>query len=123
MLLSGMLAELIFRTICDNPYYQAFSSVITLIEVLTQPMRQLNSQLVAQYKAFLLRSANFAIYGIDPIIAEKVAELRARYGLKTPDAIQLAVAIQNGGTLFITNDRNLTKLDDIEITVLRNYTV
>lgn len=119
----GYVAEQIFRTICDNPHYQAFSSVITLIEVLTHPMRQLNSQLVAQYKAFLLRSANFTMYGIDPIIAEKAAELRARYGLKTPDAIQLAVAIQNGGTLFITNDRNLTKVNDIEIVVLRDYTV
>lgn len=96
----GQIADKVFRTIRDNPNHQAFSSVITLIEVLTHPLRESNLQLAEKYKTFLLKSANFAVYGIDPIVAETAAVLRARYGLRTPDAIQLAVGVENGGSLF-----------------------
>ena len=39
-----------------------------------------------------------------------VAELRAQYEMKTPDVIQFAVGIENNGTLFVTNDKNLKKI-------------
>ncbi|MEW6607058.1 MAG: PIN domain-containing protein [bacterium] len=51
----------------------------------------------------------------DPIIAEKAAELRAQYGITTPDAIQFAIGIENNGTLFVTNDKNLKKIKEIEV--------
>lgn len=118
----GQIADEIFQTIRDSVRYQAFSSVITLIEVLTHPMRQATFELVEKYRNFLLKSANFTIYSIDPTIAEKAAELRAKYSLRTPDAIQIAVGVKNGGSLFITNDKNLTRVDDIEVLLLQDYT-
>ena len=74
----GQIVDEVFRTIRDNPHHQAFSSVITLIEVLTHPLRKRNLQLAEEYKTFLLKSANFTVYGIDPIVAETAAVLRAR---------------------------------------------
>ena len=117
----GGITDEIFKLIRDNPEYFAFSSVITLIEVLTQPLRDLREDIVEKYRQFLLNSMNFTIYSIDSMIAEKAAELRARYGTKTPDAIQLAVGMENKGTLFITNDKNLKKIEGIEILVLEDY--
>jgi len=58
---------------------------------------------------------------IDILIAEKAAELRANYGLRTPDALQIAIAIENNGTLFITNDKGLEKIKEVEVLVLDNY--
>ena len=49
------------------------------------------------------------------------AELRAQYEMKTPDVIQFAVGIENNGTLFVTNDKNLKKISGIEVLVLEEY--
>ncbi|MBN1755714.1 PIN domain-containing protein [bacterium] len=69
------------KIIKDDSNYLAFSSVITLLEVLSLPLRQSRTKLVEKYKHFLLNSANFVIFSIDPIIAEKAAEIRAQYGV------------------------------------------
>ena len=98
-----------------------FSSVITLTEVLIVPMRKKNNKIVEQYKHILLNSGDFMIYPIDSIIAEKAAELRAVYNIKTPDALQLAVGIENGATLFVTNDKDLSKVKEIETLVLKDF--
>jgi len=116
----GKIADEIFKVIKDDSEYRPFSSVITLIEVLTQPLRKSKMEVVEKYRQFLLNSSNFITYSIDPIIAEKSAELRAQYGIKTPDAIQLAVGIENDGT-FVTNDRDLKKIKEIEVIVLEEY--
>jgi len=51
-------------------------------------------------------------------IAEQAAELRAEYGIKTPDAIQIATGIFGGAAIFLTNDGKLEKVDEIEVIVL-----
>lgn len=117
----GGITEEILGLIRENREYYAFSSVITLAEVLAQPLRKSNKQLVEKYRQFLLNASNFTLYSIDPIIAEKAAELRAKYEIRMPDAMQLAVAIENGATLFITNDKDLKKVEEIEVLVLEDY--
>jgi predicted nucleic acid-binding protein len=98
-----------------------FSSVITLSEVLTQPIKNKRMDLVERYKDFLLSSDDFTIYSIDPLIAEKSAILRAKYDIRTPDALQLAVAIENDATIFVTNDNGLKKIKEITVLVLKDF--
>ena len=117
----GKITDEIFKLIEDNFDYHAFSSVITLTEVLTQPLKKSRRDIVEKYRQFLLNSSNFIIYSIDPIIAEKAAELRAKYSIMTPDAIQFAIGIENNATLFITNDKKLKKLKGIEVLILDEY--
>jgi predicted nucleic acid-binding protein len=117
----GEIADEIFKMINDDSSYHSFSSVITITEVLTQPLRKSRRDLYEKYKKFLLNSSNFFVYSIDPIVAEKAAELRAQFGIKTPDALQLAVGIENNGSLFITNDNVLKKVNGIEVLVLKDY--
>ena len=100
---------------------QLFTSVITLSEVLTQPLKNNRNDLVEKYKNFLLSSDDFTVYSIDPLISEKSALLRARYSIRTPDAIQLAVGIENNATLFVTNDTKLKKIKEIDVFVLQDY--
>jgi predicted nucleic acid-binding protein len=119
----GTTADAIFKEIRDNSHIHAFSSVITLIEVLTQPLRESDEELAGRYRDFLLRSANFTIYDIDPLIGEQAAKLRAEYGIRTPDAVQLAIGTGNGGTLFVTNDKRLKKVKETEIMVLEDYVI
>jgi predicted nucleic acid-binding protein len=44
-------------------------------------------------------------------IANQSARLRARYNLRTPDAIHLATALAANADVFITNDRDLIRVE------------
>ena len=44
-------------------------------------------------------------------IAADAARLRARYGIRTPDAIHAATALAGGAESFITNDQGLVRLE------------
>jgi predicted nucleic acid-binding protein len=43
-------------------------------------------------------------------VFHQAAELRAQYGLKTPDALHLATARHHGCTALWTNDNRLSKV-------------
>ena len=66
--------------------------VITLIEVLIHPLQQGNARLQQEYHDLLLHSSNFQMMTIDIAIAERAAEIRTRYNLRIPDALQIDVA-------------------------------
>jgi predicted nucleic acid-binding protein len=55
---------------------------------------------------------------VSEIIADEAAQLRARHGLRTPDAIQLATAIRSGASSFLTNDSRLPILAPLNMLVL-----
>jgi len=59
--------------------------------------------------AFLRPSPNLHIEPISLPVLEKVIELRARHGLKIPDAIHLATGILAGCTVFVTCDASWAK--------------
>jgi predicted nucleic acid-binding protein len=40
----------------------------------------------------------------------QAASLRARYGLRTPDALQISVALAAGCSAFLTNDARLQRV-------------
>jgi predicted nucleic acid-binding protein len=107
----------IFRRIADGEL-GGVTSVITLTEVLTQPLRQGRADLQAQYRDLLADSANFELISIDPAAAELAADLRARYNLRTPDALQIAVALAAGCQAFLTNDQTLKRVTELQIVIL-----
>jgi predicted nucleic acid-binding protein len=55
--------------------------------------------------------------------ARLAADLRARYSLRTPDAIQVATAIGAGCMAFLTNDRGLRPVMELRILVLEDLTL
>jgi predicted nucleic acid-binding protein len=54
-------------------------------------------------------------------LALQAAHLRARYHIRTPDAIQIAAAIEFGARLFLTNDDRVRKVTEIETVVLERW--
>jgi predicted nucleic acid-binding protein len=102
----------------DSGTILGFASVVTLTEVLTQPKRLGNTTLEISYRNLLLQSRNFALISIDSIIAEQAADLRARYNLRTPDAFQIAAALNAGCEAFLTNDAGLKRVTDLRIITL-----
>lgn len=98
--------------------FQVVTSTLTLTEVLVHPLRAGNIELAGQYHDILFAQENLITLPVSPTIAEAAAQLRATQNLRTPDAIQLATAMQGGATAFLTNDARLTTISNLEILVL-----
>ena len=92
---------------CNKNNCRFVTSVITLSEVLVMPLREENTWLAKQYEDILTQTDNFQIYEINQQIAKETAILRAKYSIKTPDAIQLATAKYCSADYFLTNDFKL----------------
>lgn len=107
----------IFQQITDGQYL-AYSSVVTLTEVLTYPKRIQDQRLVDEYWQMLTTTRNFTLLDTTPAIADVAADLRARHGLRTPDAIQIASALATGCGAFLTNDARLRRVADLPILTL-----
>lgn len=100
--------------------FQVVTSTLTLTEVLVHPLRSGRLELAHQYREILLDQANLSIVPVSVAIAEVASELRATRNLRTPDAIQIATAIQEDATFFLTNDVRLTAVPDVTVLVLDN---
>lgn len=107
----------ILRTI-NSGSMTAVSSILSLTEVLTQPLRVGNEILVREYEDILQNSVGFELLPLNAAIARKAADLRAHYNLKTPDAIQVATCINAGCEAFLTNDLRLKRMTEIQMLVL-----
>ncbi len=92
------------------------TSYVTLLELLVKPLREKRFDLVEQYKTIL--SSQLEMVAVDESVTIKAAELRAKYGIKTPDAIQLASVITKNGDVFVTNDKRLGLVKEIEVLTL-----
>ena len=99
---------------------QVVTSTLTLTEVLVYPYKHRDKGLAQQYWNILIDSRNLRTIPVSPDIAADAASLRAVYGLKTPDSIQLATARTAMATVFLTNDERLAlaPVSGLEIVVL-----
>jgi predicted nucleic acid-binding protein len=102
----------------DRGEFQAVTSTLTLTEVLVHPIRSNNLELAGQYRDIILESDNLLTIPISVEISEIAARLRATSNLRTPDALQIATALQGGASFFLTNDIRLAAVPDLEVIVL-----
>ena len=109
--------DMIFEQNLNKKVYLT-TSTITLLEVLVKPLKTNNFDLVEKYKMLLCQSDTFEICNLDVEIAGKAAEVRAKYQLKTPDAIQIATAICRFSDYFLTNDKQLKIVSELNVLVL-----
>ena len=87
-------------------------STITLAEVLTGPLKAGQTALAKRYEKAL---SGYTLISVTPSIAALAAQLRARYRLKLPDAIQLATALDAGAAAFVTHDRDFSQISGMVI--------
>jgi predicted nucleic acid-binding protein len=85
---------------------------ITLAEVLSGPHKAGQTALAARYEQALTQ---FEWVNLSPAIANLAAQLRARYELKLPDALQLAAALDMGAAALVTHDRDFSKVEGLPI--------
>ncbi|OLB45277.1 hypothetical protein AUH73_03180 [archaeon 13_1_40CM_4_53_4] len=105
----------------ENGSLKALTSTLTLMEVLVRPKQIGNMQAAEDYRFLLKTFPNLALKPIDDNCAERASDLRAAYGLKPPDAIQIGTALSNRATGFVTNDDKLKRVSELQIIVLGDY--
>lgn len=100
--------------------FSAVTSVITLMECEVLPRRNGDIRIVAEYRDILLNNDHLYCIRVSEEIAERAAQLRADFSLRTPDAIQLATALQSGAGWFLTNDTRLRSLPGLEVVTVES---
>lgn len=116
----GAIIKKIFRKIAQKKLI-AYTSSLTLAEILAQPRIILNNQLVSKYKTRFLTIPNLTINcDLSIELAEKAAKFKAKYNLRLPDAIQLAVCLLSKSQVFITNDVKMRKVEEFKILLLKD---
>jgi len=111
-----------FFAAMDRGEFQVVTSVVTLLEVLIHPLRLRDSRLAEQYRDILLGADNLTTLPLSSDLAETAAEIRAAHNVRTPDAIQMAAAMQGQASLLLTNDSRLPSIPDLRVLVLDNLT-
>jgi predicted nucleic acid-binding protein len=110
----------------DNPAYSArvdallsrahrrndrlFASCLTLGEIMAGQEKASNPQAASLVRDSLAQMG-FSFLPFDEGAAHAFGKLRAKEKLKAPDAIHLACAASAGIDLFLTCDKQLTRLD------------
>jgi predicted nucleic acid-binding protein len=96
------------------------TSAVTLLEVLVIPYRARDLALAERYEALLTRSRGLHLVDLNRDVIRVAAQLRAAYPIRTPDALQLAAALAQRCSAFVTNDRQLPRLPGLKVVQLRD---
>lgn len=98
----------------------AISSIITLSEVLVQPIKNNDTTLINLYIELFNQLPNFSLVSPNYGTAIQAARIRAGSNISLPDAYQLALANEHNCKSFVTNDNGLKKFKDLEVLVLND---
>ena len=107
----------IFTTV-NAGQFKIITSPVTLPETLMKPLQAEDEPLITQYRTMFFHTKGIAIGDITAPIGNVAADLRARYNLRTPDALHIATAIDAGCDAFLTNDLGLKRVIEIKVLVL-----
>lgn len=105
----------------DAGAIEIVTSSVTLLEVLVAPYRARNNVLAERFEALLTRSRGVSLVELSRQQLRRAAEIRARYGARTPDALQLAAALDAGCATFVTSDRRMPEVVGLRVLQLSTY--
>jgi len=94
------------------------TSTISLLETLVLPIRRGDKYMAGKYRAILLKTKGLKTISISNEIAEEAANIRAKYNVHTADSIQMATALKQGATVFLTNDLALPSFPKMKVLTL-----
>lgn len=105
-----------FFSAADRNEFRFLTSIVIVPEVMVYPLRNRQTALIQAYRQFF--TEYLPLVPVTGAIAEIAARLRADYNLRTPDALQIATAIDRKAPFFLTNDDQLPRVTEVEVLVL-----
>ncbi|MCL4429009.1 MAG: type II toxin-antitoxin system VapC family toxin [Deltaproteobacteria bacterium] len=102
---------------CQKKELVLFTSSLSFMEVLVPIVSEGNRVLQAKYN-YLFKDF-LKIIDIDLNVAEIGAYIKARYRIKTPNALQIACAKKANCNEFLTADAGIEKIKEIKIKIIK----
>ncbi|WP_056180068.1 type II toxin-antitoxin system VapC family toxin [Pseudorhodoferax sp. Leaf267] len=87
-------------------------STMAVAEVLAGPFKHGQDALAKRYEKTL---SGFEVVPVSQEIAVTAARLRAGSGLRLPDALQAATALEIGAVALVTHDRDFSRLTGLRV--------
>ena len=109
----------VFRAASDGAI-SLLTSELSVLECLDKPVQEADQQLEELFRAVLLGSREMRLLPVSGPVLERAVRLRAAYGLKTPDAIHAATALEAACEALLTNDPVFLRVPDLASRVLKN---
>ncbi|MBC7961951.1 MAG: PIN domain-containing protein [Steroidobacteraceae bacterium] len=99
----------------NNPTAGFAVSRLSMMECLVKSLRDQNTAHIDRYRGFFA-STGLQIVEISASVIETATLLRARHGLRTPDAIQAASALSiKGPVTLVTGDRKFRQVPGLNV--------
>jgi predicted nucleic acid-binding protein len=98
--------------------FSALASSLVLAELLVRPFELGDEGKIRACEVFLKGLPGLEVHPVDERVAKEGACLRARYGLRAPDALHLATALVHRATAFLTNDQEFRKAQGCGLEIL-----
>lgn len=93
-------------------------SRLALLECRVAPLRDGDTALLVRYDAFFVRS-DLIVVELDANVIDLATAIRARHGLKTPDALHAACCLQLGPEhVFVTGDKGFGRVSGLRVQVV-----
>ncbi|RLD96820.1 MAG: hypothetical protein DRI91_06425 [Aquificota bacterium] len=96
---------------------ELYTSSLSYMEVLVPVVKLERVALEARYNYLFERFLR--VVDIDLDVAREAAVVKARYGFKTPDALQVACALSVPCKKFVTAGRPLARVEGLEVILLK----
>ncbi len=93
------------------------TSRLTRLECRSKPLRTGDLATLAQFDVFF-SGVELVLADVSAVVIERATDLRAKYNLKTPDALHYATAVELGATVSLTGDRGLARCVVVPVEVL-----
>jgi predicted nucleic acid-binding protein len=114
------LTQVIFERM-EAGLLTSLASVICLTEIYSGPLRKGYTALFEEYKRVFATYPNLSLIPVTPEIAEQAAILKAKYQLRTPDAIHVATGLVHKAEIFVSNDEALRSIKELEVLTLSDF--
>ena len=96
---------------------EIISNELVRMEALVMPRRMGQADLETEFNSFI--DGETRIVGFSRGVFDRALGLRAKYrSLKSPDAIYLSVAIESQCQKFVTNDKRLLRITEIQVEII-----
>jgi uncharacterized protein len=99
----------------------AFTSELSLTEILIKPIRDNRNQVIDAHKELLLDPELFTLISPNQDTFLLAAELGGKSSMRTPDAIHMACAIESKCKYFITNDKGIKSTADVIVVQMSDF--
>lgn len=104
-------------------FFTGVITPITAAELLVKPLKQQKIAIADRYRRAIGSIPNLKLFQFDINTGFMAGALRAQYGFPLPDMFQVAAAMSQPAKAFITNDKALRRVNEVDVFLIDEMSV